>query len=548
MGDAGKIVSFQQNAGFLHERAVQHRDKDPLRALDLLHHAIELSPDEAVYRLEEAELLSEMGCINESILSIARTTACSFFPPDLFFGLACNLASVGLVEAAACSLSLYLQSDVEGEYAQEALQMLSSLRMAEEIGRPKARRERRAYVVLKQVANQMRENRYEQARQSLLKVLRLNPRDRRAASMLVQCDMQTGRYEQAYRMIERLSPGENPDGILHLALVLSEHDGQQDRIQGLFDLLGMADMDVERRATQFQVYLNLERGDMIHRMLPDLMGEAPFDRQLLHAAAVDALKNGLPTDTAHKYWKRMQCIRPADGVSAYYLEHSSDVVQNIPYRLGLPMEASQCMLKRCSEPGEDLFSLAYWAMDVLEEEALWRICPALSASPQREAELVLREMLAQPHLSAKVKLRALSALGERQAHPPYLYVTTSQVYLLDGSTQLSTEKPSRSLYRLLWRAEEAIDEVFPAGQEALVHLWAEMMVRYDPVYGIRRLDRMAPALIALSIERCGAEVDFGYLSRHFEMSERHIYHDMERLRPLVGQRKPFEEDNTDEMH
>jgi len=548
MGDAGKIVSFQQNSGFLHERAVQHRDKDPLHALNLLHHAIELSPNEAVYRLEEAELLSEMGCINESILSIARTTACSSFPSDLFFGLACNLASVGCIEAAAASLSLYLQSDAEGEYAQEALQMLSSLRVAEEISRPKHRRTHRAHVILKQAADLMRENRYEQAREALIRALKFAPHNRKAAAMLVQCDMQTGRKVQAYRLIDRLSPGETPDGILHLALILSEHDGEEARIQGLLNLLALADMDVERRATQLQIFLNTEQGDMIHRMLPDMMGEAPFDRQLLHAAAVDALRCGLPSDAAHKYWKRMQCIRPADGIAAYYLGHELRDAQDAPYRIGLPEKATEKALACCDKPGGNLFSLSYWALDVLQEEALWRLCPSLASASEKEAEYILREILAHSHLSIRIKFRALSSLEERGAHAPYLFVTSSQVQLLTGSARVQPGKPARSLYRLLWSANEAIDEVFPAGQEALIHLWAEMITRHDPVYGIQRIDRMAPALIALAIERCGAEVDFSYLSRHFKMSERRIYHDMERLRPLVGQKNPYEEDNTDEMH
>ena len=493
MNDMGKIVSFERGPDFLHARAVKHRDRDPMEALNLLHRAIGLSPREPLYRLEEAELLSELGCPLPSILVLSRTlTGTDHSPAEGWFGLACNLFSLGYFAAAADALLLCLSAQPEGEYAEQAVGLLASLQYARAVSRRGERQKRRAETLLNLSVRLMQEERFPQARGTLTRALVLDPGSTQADLLMVQAELKCGLPERA-------------------------------------------ELDADQRSARLHVLMYLNRRDEVHRLLPDALRlAAPYDLTLLNAAATDSVREG-QMENAEKYWRSMLRLRPADGIAGWYLEHLPEPGAEIPLLPALPAEVTRALRAECetSPEGARLLTLSHWALDALENDALTALCPTLALCPDEEAEGVLREALAHPMLGVVAKQAVLEALRRRGAKGPYLYCNAASVRLLPEEEGHALPD-SRSLARLLTEADEAAIDLCPHCRMELVRLWAVLSRRLS-AHPVSRPDRLAPALLLFAGQKAGRSEEGEYLDeyalmRRFRITRRRLRRDAALLR------------------
>ena len=521
MSETGKIVSFQRGPGFLHDRAVKKRDRDPMDALSLLHRAEAMSPEEPLYAMEEAQLLSELGCPLDSILVLARAMCCPEPAVEGYFGLACNLFAMGYVSAALDALALYLAIDQAGQYADEAMNLISSLKFAEMLGKRGSREKRRTAALLNRAIYCMQEERFGRARDMLLSCLRRDPHMREAALVLVEADLKTGREGQACRLVRSLAPGARTGEILQMALWLSMAGGQEELVDELIGMLSQANLDEDQRALKLQIYLYLDRREEAHRMLPDMQNAAPYDRALLGAAAADAYAHG-SAENAEKYWRGAQRIRPTDGIAGWYLAHPpTDELPPLAPRLS--DGATRALREDCAAGRGELIPLARWALDALENQAFSDLCPRLALCEDPEAEALLREALAHPMLGVDAKQHVLTALRERGAKGPLLYCNAASVRLYSAGDM--NIRMDRSAYRLLWEADEAIISCAPDCRLALLANWAAL-IRRAQALGRTPLFSLTPALVAHTAEEAGESIDRRGLAREFRITPRRLTHDI----------------------
>ena len=536
MNDMGKIVSFERGPDFLHARAVKHRDRDPMEALNLLHRAIGLSPREPLYRLEEAELLSELGCPLPSILVLSRTlTGTDHSPAEGWFGLACNLFSLGYFAAAADALLLCLSAQPEGEYAEQAVGLLASLQYARAVSRRGERQKRRAETLLNLSVRLMQEERFPQARGTLTRALVLDPGSTQADLLMVQAELKCGLPERAAERARVLLPNLSPSATLQLALWLAQTPGQEALADESLATLERAELDADQRSARLHVLMYLNRRDEVHRLLPDALRlAAPYDLTLLNAAAADSVREG-QMENAEKYWRSMLRLRPADGIAGWYLEHLPEPGAEIPLLPALPAEVTRALRAECetSPEGARLLTLSHWALDALENDALTALCPALALCPDEEAEGVLREALAHPMLGVVAKQAVLEALRRRGAKGPYLYCNAASVRLLPEEEGHALPD-SRSLARLLTEADEAAIDLCPHCRMELVRLWAVLSRRLS-AHPVSRPDRLAPALLLFAGQKAGRSEEGEYLDeyalmRRFRITRRRLRRDAALLR------------------
>ena len=67
MSEKPNVVPFERDADFLRQRALKNqKDNHLIDALELMRKAVEAQPDNDEYRMELAQLLTEVGCPERS--------------------------------------------------------------------------------------------------------------------------------------------------------------------------------------------------------------------------------------------------------------------------------------------------------------------------------------------------------------------------------------------------------------------------------------------------------------------------------------------------
>ena len=531
MDAQGKVVAFEKTPEFLRECAARYVDSDPLRALDFLRRARELEPENAGILLEEAELLNGIGRPQESLLTIARACAFGELPAEACYGLASNLLALGMLEPALQAMRIYVARETEGENARNAREVLSVFGM---LDNTQSRRAVYASSLAQRAVWLIRTGRYDRALRLIDRALAQQSDSRQLLIMKVKCCLHTGREETARDLAKYLARNEFEDDLPLLAQVLSEKPGNEALLEQLLESFS-SDTDVGVLLTQLRVYVNLDCGDRIHSLLPRLLREAPYDRGALHAAAMDALRNGRE-ENARWYWRQMLRIWPGDAVAEESLRRAD---LEGPWQASLSEERVRELQQACFQPGDSLFFLARWALDACDGRALLRLLDALAQSPEREGELLLREVLAHPELPDALKLHALQALVRRGSSAPYVWVSASGVWLL-GENDRPDWDVSAGLKRLLDCARTGLDDICPEGQTTLERLWRRLC-------GLGRAmphgERLTPALLALTLQERDQNAKIGRLASQYGQSERRLRFDAARLRVLL---KIHERGNTDE--
>lgn len=520
MSTQGKVVAFEKTPDFLRECAARYAQSEPLRALDFLHRALELAPEDAQTLFQEAALLGEMGCALESLLVLSRAAGGNGLPGDACYTLLGSLASLGLSSSVKQALKLCLSAAPQDEDVGDAARLLA---LTELHRQAQTRRMRRAMYLSEQAVRLIRTGHCERARRLVERALGCAPDNRSLTILKVKCDLHTGREREALALAEYLARGDFDGDRMTLALVLSEKPGAEALLERLTEGFIGGEEETEERLARFKVWLNQEDGERIRALLPRMLRETPYDRGVLHAAAIDALKYGKGEEDARWYWQCMQRIRPTDAIAAQYLAQAD---ADGPWSMRLSEARSERLRMACRQGGEDALSLARWALEAQESEALGAVLGRLPSG--REAEALLRETLAHPAVSGAVKKYALELLMRREARPPYLWIDPEGVRLLPDGVPVGETVPESALrlrdFCREWLRQGGIGDV-----QALDRLWSGLD---QPL--LSRGERLAPALLALSLQACGRGEDTAKVAAQFGLSERRIRFDAARLRARLN--------------
>ncbi|MPN36741.1 hypothetical protein SDC9_184252 [bioreactor metagenome] len=125
----GKILPFEQTGEFFLRRGMFKQDHNNLvDAIAYYRLALRREPENAEYKLALAEVLTQMNRFEES----NRVLLTSFSgtgerPSEGFFGMGCNFIGLQEYANARYSFERYAVIDPEGEFVDEALDMLDAL-------------------------------------------------------------------------------------------------------------------------------------------------------------------------------------------------------------------------------------------------------------------------------------------------------------------------------------------------------------------------------------------------------------------------------------
>ena len=322
-----KVVSFQQESGFVHQRALMNwRAGNYPDALNLIRKAVESDPTDARCRLDMARILVSMELYEAAgrqlmwLLSEARELEeCLFLSGKILYAR-------GRQEEAENVLRAYVDHSGGHESVEEAERMLDRIYLNSEIQEEMAedRRERRVQKLIEEGIRQLEAlGDSRSSEQAFGHAVRLNPLRVSAHALYAVVLNLNGKPEDARReaiMAGRLlGPSAALPDVCICAQALYE-SGMREEGHELMSRAREMDADDEGKRVRVTALERLEMYDEACEAQGELVAAHPYNPAMLHEMSCLAFLAGKPAETVANGWKRIRRLDPADPAPEVLLQ------------------------------------------------------------------------------------------------------------------------------------------------------------------------------------------------------------------------------------
>ncbi|WP_025721801.1 tetratricopeptide repeat protein [Paenibacillus polymyxa] len=505
-----KIIALRFDASFFFEKAVRSLDRNHYdKALKYFRKAVEYEPDNPVNHCNMAGILSEMGDYagsNEILSSVLSDVDSSM--TECYFYMANNYANMEQFEEAEKALVTYLEEDEEGQFLDEAEEMMELLYY--ELDRPtKLNRikARQGVVEHDQARVLLEEGKFAQAAQLLKQISEEQPDMFAARNNLALAYYYMGLFQNAKATIIQVL--EDEPGNLHALCNLAifyQHEGggpELDRlVQTLAVTIPFQEEQVFKLATTMGILGRHEEAYRHFRRLLHGDGENNADASLYHYTAVAASNTGRYAE-ARRLWSHLQKQDASSEVPRFFLSRLEELQQEgtplqvLSYHYHLPFEEQFRMWEKFgadqvpdSMKKDPLIrSSFFWALRHGDRATQLQVIQALSLIGDDEVRQALESFVEDPDQEDELKRRALQVLqelaeqGEQKMYPETEHSDQLEVendpHTIEGDVSASLVDPQ-------WQA--VLDKVLtvmskpsdPAMQHDLKSLWLEYLDRLAP--------------------------------------------------------------------
>jgi len=319
-----KVISMRLDATFFFERAVQSLDRYHYdKALKYFRRAVEYEPENPVNHCNMAGILSEMGRYEESN-DILRSVLDQIDPAmtECYYYLANNYANMELYEAAEEALVSYLENDTEGQFLDEADELLDLL--GYELNRPTkiATIKSKENLFAHDKARELLEaGRFAEAVKMLEEIIKRQPDFLAARNNLGLAYYYMGLFDKSVQTISEVldvEPG-NLHALCNLA-IFYQHANRDSELKSLMAKLRKTVPFHPEHVFKLATTLGIvgEHREAYRHFCRLLASELSGEPSLHHFAAVAAVNLGLH-DRAQRYWQQAQRLDPESEVPSYYL-------------------------------------------------------------------------------------------------------------------------------------------------------------------------------------------------------------------------------------
>ncbi|MDY8026165.1 tetratricopeptide repeat protein [Paenibacillus polymyxa] len=505
-----KIIALRFDASFFFEKAVRSLDRNHYdKALKYFRKAVEYEPDNPVNHCNMAGILSEMGDYagsNEILSSVLSDVDSSM--TECYFYMANNYANMEQFEEAEKALVTYLEEDEEGQFLDEAEEMMELLYY--ELDRPtKLNRikARQGVVEHDQARVLLEEGKFAQAAQLLKQISEEQPDMFAARNNLALAYYYMGLFQNAKATIIQVL--EDEPGNLHALCNLAifyQHEGggpELDRlVQTLAVTIPFQEEQVFKLATTMGILGRHEEAYRHFRRLLHGDGENNADASLYHYTAVAASNTGRYAE-ARRLWSHLQKQDASSEVPRFFLSRLEELQQEgtplqvLSYHYHLPFEEQFRMWEKFgadqvpdSMKKDPLIrSSFFWALRHGDRATQLQVIQALSLIGDDEVRQALESFVEDPDQENELKRRALQVLHELAGQDEQkMYPETEHSERLEAEIDPHTTEGevSASLVDPQWQA--VLDKVLtvmskpsdPAMQNDLRSLWLEYLDRLAP--------------------------------------------------------------------
>jgi len=422
-----KIIPLKVDASFFFERAVRCLDKMNYKgAIKYFRRAVEHDPISPLNHCNLAGVLSETGEYKESNKILFHVI--THIDPKAYYCyyyIANNYANMGEFDRAATYANKYLKADVDGEFAEDAEEML------EFFG---AEDENDASIDI--AGTLLEEGKFKEASQELLKILKENPKDHIARNNLALTYFYVGNVEQAILETEKILVVE-PDNIharCNLAVFYFQKEQHVKVAKELAYLQKIIPFEIDY---VYKLALTLGMlGDhqLAYSHLKRLLRQDIIDDyQIIYMAGVAAANSGRLRE-ALQFWQRAQRIIPDSEVAKFYIEIAEQaIVDNrqlapIGYFYNLPFEEHLRKIEMRLEKGvatteifqDPVVKLSlFWALKHSDDKTKFNVIRLLSIVFDDEVRNEFEQFLLNPEENDDLKKIILILFHQVGVEGPY---------------------------------------------------------------------------------------------------------------------------------
>lgn len=429
----GNVIAMNFDAAYFFERGVRFLQRNELtKALKAFRKTVEYEPNNPVNYCNLAGVLSEMGDFEasnellEHVLSDLdpNMTECQFY-------LANNYANMGEYDTAEEYVLRYLDAEPDGEYADDAEEMLGVL--LDEFGGGRAlekwREEQRqsdTVAATKDGRYFLENGQFEAAVEWLEQVIANDSENFAAYNNLCLAYYYTGQHDKALSLADEVLYRQ-PDNIHALCnrAILLKHFGWRDMLEAAAEPLSKVFPLHYDLAMKVGTTLGLIgwHGAALNTFRQLLRLTGPAEPVLMHATAAAAANSG-DWALAERYWQILLRDTDYKGIAEYYLRQAKEATSaepgkiRISYQLDLPVEEQLAEVKvKLKDNSLDewrrdplLRASLYWGLRHGNHETRRRVIRALAVVADDDAEKALRLFLARKEIDDTLRIYALVAL------------------------------------------------------------------------------------------------------------------------------------------
>jgi len=538
-GSRTNVIPIQLDATFFFERAVRSLDRYHYdKALKYFRRAVEYEPDNPVNHCNMAGILSEMGNYEESN-GILQWIVDELDPTmtECHFYMANNYANMEKYEPAEEALIRYLESDEEGQFLDEAEEMMELLQYElERPTKPVSVKAREGFAEHDQARALLEEGKFTEAVRILERMVEKHPDFLAARNNLALAYYYMGMFDKAMGTIAdvlELEPG-NLHALCNLA-IFHQREGDRESLEPLLGLLKRTvpfhQEHVFKLATTMGI---LGEHETAYRHFQRLLRDSSLQQDpcLYHYTAVAASNIGrLPE--AQRLWQQAGKLDPESRVPRYYLEQLERMrafgePAAASYHYHLPFEEQFKLWEKSPGGMPDhlkrdplVRSSFFWALRHGDRQTKLQVIQALGLIGDGEVKDALRAFLLEPGEDDYLKRIAIFVLRTLGVHE-------SLQAVLDGET--TSVEPGRVPSRLpvwheKWQAvvEAALSRMGKhydmVQQYDLLTLWVEFLSRlYPDVPKVTRVEGWAAALEYLTAKMHRRAISYHEVSLRYGVS------------------------------
>jgi tetratricopeptide (TPR) repeat protein len=422
------VIPVRLDAAFFFERAVRYLDRHDLRrALKNFRKAVEYEPENAVNHCNLAGVLSELGSYEESNEILAKIL--QEIDPGMhecYFYMANNYANMGQYDRAEEYVSRYLEVAPDGEFSDEATEMLAIL--MDEFGGGDIFRSRRTIYFEEETEQDrarrlLEEGRFAEATQMLERLVREFPEETAPRNNLSLAYYYMGDLERALQTAEAVLE-QDPHNIhaqCNLA-VFYHHSGRvaayRQMLERLKKIAPLTFDHLFKLATTMGLLGEHRIAKRIFRKLIRWVDRP--DPPLLHCYAA-ALANLGEWEKARRIWLDIETVDPDPDIPRYFIrllneaEMTGQTSLNVSYQYHIPFHEQFRRMQEFIEKGrgenvwrDDAFirSSVFWTLKHGDSQAKLQVLKILTIFSDRETERILQELVDSESEPAAVRKQA----------------------------------------------------------------------------------------------------------------------------------------------
>ncbi|MFB5192272.1 tetratricopeptide repeat protein [Alicyclobacillus fastidiosus] len=454
---SSNVIAMNFDAAYFFERGVRFLQRNDLnKALKAFRKTVEYEPNNPVNYCNLAGVYSEMGDF-EASNELLEHVLCDLDPnmTECQFYLANNYANMGEYDTAEEYVLRYLDADPNGEYADDAEEMLSVL--LDEFGGGRAfekwqeeKRKLDAQQATKDGRYFLENGQFEAAVEWLESVIEEEPENYAAYNNLCLAYYYTGQHDKALSLADDVLHRQ-PDNIHALCnrAILVKHFGWRDALDAAAEPLRKVfplhyDLAMKVGTTLGIIGYHADALETFRRLI---RLTTPAEPVLIHATAA-AAANCRNWSVAERFWQMLARETDYQAVADHYLQRVAEARKDdtttlrVSYQLDLPVEEQLAVVKdklkdtKLEAWRRDplLRASLYWGLRHGNHETRRRVIRALAVVADEDAEKALRLFVGRPDIDETLRLHAVVALKRIGARGSVRLVAA------DGEREVSIEQ------------------------------------------------------------------------------------------------------------